>query len=157
MGEKGKGKNSRHSGQHATSCHHPNAHCPIQSYRLEERKQRVHPALFCNSFREESNNLEVPEKNTENTLKKNLVPTSPLSSGLLYYCHFLSLIPLLPSLDIFSPLQYPMYDPLPLRFHDVLRRILTFIFFRKKASKAPGYHCTAKWSIYSWRQAVWQV
>lgn len=97
-GKKGEGKKRHHSGQQATCHPHPTAHHPIQSHGLERREQRVHPALFCNSFREESNNLELPGKLMDKTLMKNLIPTSTLSSGLLLcYRHFLALLPLLSS------------------------------------------------------------
>lgn len=63
------------------------------------------PALFCNSFGEESNNLELPGKITDKTLMKNLIPTSTVSSGvLLYYCHFLALLP---------PLSFPWHFVTP--------------------------------------------
>lgn len=104
-----------------------------------KRESKGPPALFCNSFGEESNNLELPGKITDKTLMKNLIPTSTVSSGvLLYYCHFLALLPPLSSLDILSPLLHPTHDCLPLRFHDILRRILVFLFFGKKP-------CSAHW------------
>lgn len=143
-GKKGEGKKRHHSGQQATCHPHPTAHHPIQSHRLERRDQRVHPALFSNSFREESDNLELPGKLTDKTLMKNLIPTSTLSSGLLCCCHFLALLPLLSSLDILSPLLHATYDPLPPRFHNILRSILVFLFLGKIPAGLTGRHCTAK-------------